>query len=419
MRRRNFLCLAVCVALLGLAATNIRPVAAAEPTEVIHWWTSGGESAALKVLVQAFTADGGIWVDSPVATGDAAKTVARTRLFGGEPPQAMMWQPGRQLLAMAGEGVLADLTPVAVAGNWDGVLPPLLQAAIKLDGKYYAVPTDIHGLNWLWASKAVFDKIGAPVPTTWEAFNQLAPKIKAAGYIPLALGGQAWQETLLFFDVALGVGGEDYYRRAFVQQDQAALDSDTLVAIFSQFKKLKEWVDPASQGRDWNLTANLIMSDKAALFIMGDWAKGEFVNAGKVPGKDYICQLAPGTADTYLFSADVWAMPRGKQGNTLSDGQKLLAEVMMKPALQEKLSLVKGSIPPRSDVPTDKFDACAQVAIHQVTRNQDHMLPAADVALPSAVVQAITDTATQFFNSDTTPAMGATQLRKAIEQAAD
>ena len=46
--------------------------------EVIHWWTSGGESAAVKVFADQFKKAGGAWVDSAVAGGDNARTAAST-----------------------------------------------------------------------------------------------------------------------------------------------------------------------------------------------------------------------------------------------------------------------------------------------------------------------------------------------------
>ena len=40
---------------------------AGSKAEVLHWWTSGGEAKALKVLKDDFAAKGGEWLDMPVA----------------------------------------------------------------------------------------------------------------------------------------------------------------------------------------------------------------------------------------------------------------------------------------------------------------------------------------------------------------
>ena len=58
--------------------------------EVLHWWTSGGEAAALKVLKDDFAANGGEWMDMPVTGGggDAANVTLKARIVAGNPPSA-------------------------------------------------------------------------------------------------------------------------------------------------------------------------------------------------------------------------------------------------------------------------------------------------------------------------------------------
>jgi hypothetical protein len=74
------------------------------------------------------------------------------------------------------------------------------------------------------------------------------------------------------------------------------------------FRRIKGYTDPAASGRDWNLTTAMVMQGKAGFQFMGDWAKGEFLAAGKVPGKDFLCAAAPGTANAFTFNIDSFAM---------------------------------------------------------------------------------------------------------------
>ncbi|MBY0396609.1 MAG: sugar ABC transporter substrate-binding protein, partial [Thermoleophilia bacterium] len=64
-------------AALALAAT----AGNAAEVEVLHWWTSGGEAAALNVLKEDLAKKGIGWVDMPVAGGggEAAMTALRAR----------------------------------------------------------------------------------------------------------------------------------------------------------------------------------------------------------------------------------------------------------------------------------------------------------------------------------------------------
>ncbi len=66
------------VSVLALAI-GLSGAAKAEDVEVLHWWTSGGEAAAVGVLKDNLAAGGTGWVDMPVAGGggEAAMTALR------------------------------------------------------------------------------------------------------------------------------------------------------------------------------------------------------------------------------------------------------------------------------------------------------------------------------------------------------
>src|ERR1035437_8176904 len=59
--------------------------------DVVHWWTSGSEAKSISVIAKAFEAKGGVWKDSAVVGGSAARASAINRIMGGEPPAAMQW----------------------------------------------------------------------------------------------------------------------------------------------------------------------------------------------------------------------------------------------------------------------------------------------------------------------------------------
>jgi len=52
-----------------LAATALVAASSTSATEleVMHWWTSGGEAAAVGELAKAFDASGNTWVDAAIA----------------------------------------------------------------------------------------------------------------------------------------------------------------------------------------------------------------------------------------------------------------------------------------------------------------------------------------------------------------
>ena len=74
-----------------VSATMATGAVAAESVEVLHWWTSGGEAAALGVLKKDLESQGITWNDMPVAGGggEAAMTALRARVTSGNPPSAV------------------------------------------------------------------------------------------------------------------------------------------------------------------------------------------------------------------------------------------------------------------------------------------------------------------------------------------
>ena len=148
---------------IGLAAS-----AQAADVEVLHWWTSGGEAAALNVLKEDLKAKGIGWIDMPVAGGggEAAMTALRARVTAGDPPTAVQML-GFDITDWAAEGALGNLDAVASAEGWDNVVPAALQAFSKYDGHWIAAPVNVHSTNWVWINKAALDAAGGKTPETW------------------------------------------------------------------------------------------------------------------------------------------------------------------------------------------------------------------------------------------------------------
>nr|WP_107989044.1 ABC transporter substrate-binding protein [Breoghania corrubedonensis] len=404
-----------------VAAFALPGIAKADGTvEVLHWWTSGGEAKAVGELKKAFEADGGKWVDSPIAGGggDAAMTALRARVVSGNPPTAVQLKgPGIQ--EWAAQGALNDVQGVADKEHWDDVLPPVLANIMKYDGKYVAAPVNIHRVDWFWANPQVLAKVGVTeMPTTWDEFNTIADKLKAAGITPLAHGGQPWQDATLFEDVVLGVGGADFFRKALVELDQDALTSDTMIKSFDQLRKLRGYVDDNFSGRDWNLATAMVMRGDAGFQIMGDWAKGEFLAAGKVPGKDFVCAATPGKG--FVLNSDSFTFFKVSGADKI-EGQKVLASLIMSPSFQETFNLAKGSIPARTDVSLDKFDDCAKKSREDLLTaiKNDTLVPsmAHEMAVSRSVRGEFLDLVTTFFNSDMSSQDAVKDLAAAIQRA--
>ncbi len=412
MLKLSHMATAVALVVAGSAAM-------AGEVEVLHWWTSGGEAKSVGELKKIMQAKGDTWKDFAVAGGggDNAMTVLKSRVVAGNPPAAAQIK-GPAIQEWAAEGVLANLDPIAKAEKWDSLLPKAVADGMKYKGSYVAVPVNVHRVNWMWANADVLKKSGVKsMPTTWDQFFADADKIKKAGFIPVATGGNAWNDFTTFEPVALGVGGVKFYNDAFVKLDPKVLNSPTMKKSLETFRKLKGYIDPGAVGRDWNLATAMVIQGKAGFQFMGDWAKGEFVAAGKVPGKDFLCAAAPGNAGSYTFNVDSFAMFKLKDP-AAQKAQADLAVAIMSPEFQEIFNLNKGSIPVRLNMDMSKFDDCAKLSAKEFveTAKSGGLVPSVsqDMALKPSMTGALKDVVSQFWNDDKmTPETAMTNMVKA------
>jgi glucose/mannose transport system substrate-binding protein len=395
------------------------PAAAQQSVEVLHWWTSGGEAAALNVLKGNLEKQGVKWNDMPVAGGggEAAMTALRARVTAGNPPTAVQML-GYDITDWGRQKVAADLNAVAAKEGWDKVVPAALQKFSKHDGKWIAAPVNVHSTNWVWANKEVLAKAGVTeAPKDWDGFIAALDKVQKSGAVALAHGGQPWQEATVFDGVAMATGGIDYYKKAFIDLDAKALSSPTTEKVFQRMSQLRKYVDKDFSGRDWNVASGMVVSGKAGFQIMGDWAKGEFLNAKKVPGKDFLCFRTPGTQGMVSFNSDQFVMFKVK--GDAAAAQAKLASAIMDPAFQSAFNVVKGSVPARTDVSDAAFDDCGKKGMKDLAEASQRGSLVGSVAqghaVPASIKNALYDVITRHFNGQLDDKKAAAALVAAVK----
>ncbi len=363
---------------LALAATAaiIAGPAMATDLEVIHWWTSKGESAAVSQFAKAFDNDGqgDHWVDDAIALGETARSTTMQRILGGDPPGAAQFNPGREYEELIKNGQLLQLDDVAAAGHWaDVIRPPQIDSACLVDGHWYCVPVNIHSWNWGWLSKDAYAKAGVPMPRNIDEFVATAPKLKAAGIIPFAIGGDGggWQINGAFGVLQTAVLGHQLRDQILHggpdgKPDTKAAGGPEMLKLFKDFRALKQFSDPGYADRNWNDTTNLVMQGKAGMQIMGDWARGEFSAAGMTGVKDFGCMIGlDEDHPTVTTDGDVIVFPKNSDPDKEA-AQKRLAALLISPAVQVAFNNAKGSMPVRADVDMSTADPCMQKALNAI-----------------------------------------------------
>lgn len=388
--------------------------------EVLHWWTSGGEAAALNVLKEDLESKGIEWIDMPVAGGGGteAMTVLRSRVTAGNAPAAVQML-GFDILDWAEQGVLANLNAVADEENWDAVIPEALQFFSKYNGEWIAAPVNVHSTNWVWTNLSLLDELGLDIPETWDEYIAAMDAAEAAGYIGLAHGGEAWQDATIFDAVVIGVGGPDFYKSTMIDLDDTALRSSQMLEVFNRMEILRGYVDDNFSGRSWNLASAMVIEGQALFQMMGDWAKGEFLNAGQIAGQDFMGFRTPGTQGVVTFNADQFVM--FGVSSEYQDAQKLLASAILSPSFQVAFNTVKGSVPARTDVSDSEFTIIGKNGMAELAEaNRNGTLfgsMAHGHANPASVKNAMYDVITAHFNLQITAEEAVEQLADAVADA--
>ena len=403
--------------LAGASALALSTSVNATDLEVTHWWTSGGEAAAVAEFAKAFDATGNKWVDGAIAGGGGtARPVMISRITGGDPMAATQFNHGRQAEELIEAGLMLDLTELAEKEGWkDIVNPPNLLDSCTLDGRIYCVPVNIHSPQWLWLSHAAFEKAGVPVPTNWDEFAAAAPKLREAGIQPLALGQQPWQSNLLFGAVQIGVGGLDLWKQINLNKDVEAAAGPEMAKVFQAMNDAREMAD-GSNVQDWNQATNMVITGTAGGQIMGDWAQGEFQVANQQAGKDYTCLPGLGVHEYLSTGGDAFYFPK------LDDPEKTaaqleLASVMISKETQVAFNLKKGSLPIRGDIDLSAANDCMKKGLEILKTG--NLLPSGDMVFSADTQTQFNDLMVEFLNDKGITPEDAQKRYVAIVEAAD
>ncbi|MDB4122703.1 ABC transporter substrate-binding protein [Octadecabacter sp.] len=400
--------------LLGTALTAASTVSAIE-LEVTHWWTSGGEAAAVGKFADAWNATGNTWVDGAIAgSGGTARPIIISRIIGGDPMAATQLNHGRQAEELIEAGLLLDLTDVAEAGDWANIVnPSSLLDACTLDGKIYCVPVNIHSAQWIWLSHAAYESAGLDVPTDWNEFTASADALQEAGTLPLAMGQQGWQQSIAFGAITLAVAGQDAWNGVNIDKNADFARGPEYTAAFEAVVAARD-LAAGSNVQDWNMATNMVITGAAGAQIMGDWAQGEFSVAEQVEGEDYSCLPGLGLNPVIDTGGDAFYFPVNDDPE-ITAAQKELAALLISPEVQVSFNLAKGSLPVRGDIDMSTANGCMQKGLEILA--DGGVLPSSDITFSQDTQLQLEDLQAQFWSSDMSAADAQAAYADIIENA--
>lgn len=381
-----------------LATTAICAAGAAHAVdlEVTHWWTSGGEAAAVAEFAKAFNEKTEhTWVDGAIAgSGGVARPIMISRITGGDPMGATQFNHGRQAEELVEAGLMLDLTDVAEAEGWRDIVHPVsLLDSCTIDGRIYCVPVNIHSWQWIWLSHDAFEKAGVAVPTNWDEFVAAAPKLRENGIVPLAMGNQAWQASGAFGVMAIAIAGQDAWSAVNIDKNAEVAGGPEYAKVFEAAANARAFRE-GSNVQDWNQATNMVITGQAGGQIMGDWAQGEFQVAGQVAGEDYTCLPGLGVTEVISTGGDAFYFPKIDDPE-VEAAQKELASLMLSKEVQVNFNLKKGSLPVRGDVDLAAANDCMKKGLAILA--QGNILPDGNQTLSPDTSGQIEDLMTEFW----------------------
>ena len=332
--------------------------ALATELEVTHWWTSGGEAAAVAEFAKAFDATGNKWIDGAIAgSGDTARPIIISRILGGNPMGATQLNPGKDADELIAAGLMQDLTELATKEEWAKILRPASQLeSCTVDGKVYCVPVNLHSAQWMWTNRKVFTDLGMEPPKDINELIALAPKLQEAGIQPLSLA-QGWPVGLMVNDILVAQAGVDNFVKVYKDRDVAIAGGAEFTKIFETLASVRQYTPADKMVPQWNEAVGLVIEGKAAANIMGDWAGGEFAVANMVAGTDFDCLPGLGVTPVLNTGGDVFYFPKSADP-AVTAAQMVMASTMVTKEVQVAFNLKKGSLPMRADVDLSAANDC-------------------------------------------------------------
>ncbi|GGE10788.1 ABC transporter substrate-binding protein [Aureimonas endophytica] len=170
-------------------------------------------------------------------------------------------------------GLVRALSPEEIAPFAANIEPAAL-GAFTIGGKVYGVPVTTLSTSTLFYNADLFAKIGIPVPPSYDDLKAAAPKLKAAGVIPLLhQGANVPMWPMWYFETLSQTSGDA------VAKTQTDLDGKTRfddAASTAAFAMIKTWVDDGilskdSLAIDMDGMRSAFASGKSAMYYGGTW----------------------------------------------------------------------------------------------------------------------------------------------------
>jgi glucose/mannose transport system substrate-binding protein len=337
--------------------------------EVFDWWTNPGETDAFADVLKMYSAryTQTNVVNTAVATLSKAQEQLQGRMLTGSPPDTFQTLGGWSLLRWVvyngdndADSKMEPLDFIAQENKLANIVPSAVMDLVSYNGKVYGIPLGVHRYNCLFFNKKLFDDNGLQPPLSLAEFYTVSEALNAKGLTPLALGTsdghqvktQTWDGLLVAKD---GVQFRDSYLSG--HEDPA---DPRIVDMLNEYAHMLDYSNTDHDSLTWDAAAQMVVDGKAAMTIVGDFAKGFFLSKGWHSGVELGEVPLPGTSDSFVYIVDSFGLPKGIPNRQAAVN---FLNLIATSEAQNVFNPVKGSTPPREDADRSIYDSLARATM--------------------------------------------------------
>ncbi|MBN8631358.1 MAG: extracellular solute-binding protein [Rhodobacterales bacterium] len=198
-----------------------------------------------------------------------------------DPPDLANWYAGNRMAPFVNAGQFLDVTDVWTENGLDDALGSAA-ASMTIDGKKWGVPYTYY--QWgIYYNRDAYKAAGVELPgengVTWDQFVANCEAFKAAGIDCITTGTKAlWPGAGIFDYLSLRTNGYEWHMD--LTAGKVPWTDDKVKAVFAEFAKIQPYITANHAAIDWQDAAALLVQGKAAHYVMGNFAVGNFKEGG-------------------------------------------------------------------------------------------------------------------------------------------
>jgi len=345
------------VAALMVATPNFSPQAAAQDSTTLKIWhyesPDGAMGAAWQAAMDKFEElHPEVTIEFESRGFEEIRQTAPMILNSDEVPDVMEYNKGNATAGFLSQnGLLTDLTDVAIEYGWDQILSPGLQTTSRYEngimgsGQWYGV-TNYGEYVMVYYNKDMFAEHGVEVPTTFEEWEAAMQTFVDAGITPLSVGATEYPAQHIFYQLVLSQADRDWVNAFELYQGDVDFHDE---AFTYAAEKIVEWVERDFISDD---ATGIPAEDMGVAFtngehpmmVSGSWWYGRFMN--EIENFEWGTFLWPGNELHAGSGGNLWVVPANAKNKELAYE---FIDITMSPEIQSILGNA-GGIPVNADL---------------------------------------------------------------------